>query len=398
MNYRRSIIFIESLLRHGIKLGLDRVQRLLTALDSPHNKFPSILIAGTNGKGSTAAFVSAILTQAGFKAGLYTSPHLLEYTERFRINERDISPKSFSAAATKVRKALKSVPGLRITEFEFLTAMAFLIFARAKVDIAVLEVGMGGRFDATNVLTPLCSVVTNVELDHTEFLGKTVQKIAFEKAGIIKAGVPVVTAERKREALRVIGKICKDRVAKLEIISNDELRMTNYGIALKGEHQKTNAALALKIISVIKKKGYKVPESALKSGLKTVRWSGRFEVASKKPLVILDGGHNPAGIAVLVKELTRIKGNKKIIIILGMQANKDIKGAVKKLSGVADSFILTKSKHLQAAQPQKLAKYVKVPYRIIPDFSRAYRTALKNADIIVVCGSLFLVAEAKKIR
>ncbi|MFH0887505.1 MAG: folylpolyglutamate synthase/dihydrofolate synthase family protein [bacterium] len=409
MNYLASIAYIESLLQHGIELGLDRVLKLLQGLNDPQLKFPSVLIAGTNGKGSVAAMLSAVLTNAGYKTGLYTSPHLVEYTERIRINEKDVSKELFASTVSKVKGAYEKLSNIKITEFEILTAIAFDIFAEQKIDIAIVEVGMGGRFDATNVLTPLCSVITNVDYDHTEYLGKTLEKIAYEKAGIIKPGIPVVTTESKKEALEVIKKIVGEKKAVLhqitkiqdtryKQISNIKSPISNFESSLKGDYQKINTAVALKVLDVIKDKGFNISDELIREGLQKVRWPARLEVVCDDPMIIYDGTHNVAGAVELAKELKKIKGTKRLCVVLGMQKNKDISGVLDQLMPITDHFIFTRSSHPGAVDPafmQQLAK--KAGCEVIISPHDAVAAAKLYGDIICVAGSLFLIGDLRKI-
>jgi len=403
--------YLESLEKFGINLGLERITCLLSNLGNPQQKFKSIHIAGTNGKGSTAAMIASILAEAGYKVGLYTSPHLFDYRERIKINGKDISKKDFQEGLELIKKldpenefsdpqkSKKRINSLfarrepRIysqvcnqpTIFEVLTAVAFWYFAKKKVDYAVVEVGMGGRLDATNVITPLVSVITNIDYEHTEVLGKTLGKIAAEKAAIIRPGVPVVTAETKPQALGVIKRTAKKQGTVLVGVSGK----------LRGGCQALNTACALSAILV---SGIKVSKSAIKRGLQKVNWPGRFQIVSKKPLIMVDGAHNPAGakaLRVMIKEMIP----NKFTVIFGCQQTKDYQNFIKELKPVISNLIITKSSHKQAADPVVISKKLKakLPIHIAHSISEAILRWDKKTPLLIT-GSLFLVADALKLR
>lgn len=370
--------YLSSLEKLGMNLGLERIEMLLSKLGDPHLKFKSIHVAGTNGKGSTCAIIASILKAAGFKVGLYTSPHLLDYTERIKINGNNIPKKEFIRGLTLVKKLSTYQP----TVFEVLTAVAFWYFAKKKIDYAVVEVGLGGRLDATNVIIPLVSVITNIELEHTEILGDTLEKIAAEKAAIIKKGVPVVTEEKKQGVLRIIREKAEEIGSELireKRIENREWR----NVALIGKYQQENAACA---VAAIKAAGIRVTSNEIREGLRGVKWPGRFQVFSRRPLVIVDGAHNPAGIKALVSTL---KGNftNKFTIIFGCQKTKASDEMLRNLSKIANHLIITRSSHQQAAD--------------FPNSTGDLKEALAQWDHkspLLITGSLFLVADALKAR
>ena len=370
--------YLSSLEKFGINLGLERITCLLEQLKNPHEQFKSIHIAGTNGKGSTAAMMASILKEAGYKVGLYTSPHLFDYTERIKINGQDISWQDFQEGLRVVKKVaqiMKDQP----TIFEVLTAVAFRYFAQKKVDYAVVEVGLGGRLDATNVLIPEVSVITNIDLEHTEILGKTLAKISAEKAAIIKPGVPVVTAEHKQEALKVIKKIGKNNSSLSILVTRYPLSVTG---KLLGAHQKLNAACAVAAIRLAR---IKVSRSAIKNGLRKTAWPGRFQVISKKPLIIVDGAHNPAGVKSL-RVTIREQFPDKFTVIFGCQKTKDFKKMLREIKPVAARLIITQSSHLQAAD----LKFGAVRTNSIKEAIARW----DGKSPLLVTGSLFLVADA----
>jgi len=381
--------YLESLEKFGINLGLERITALLKKLDNPQQKFKSIHIAGTNGKGSTAATIASILKEAGYKVGLYTSPHLFKYNERIKVNGKDIGEKDFEKGLGIIRDIVKN-PILKYGElfptihcgvanekqrktptvFEALTAVAFWYFAKKKVDYAVVEVGMGGRLDATNVLTPLVSVITNIELEHTRVLGNSLTKIAKEKAAIIKPGIPVVTAENKPAPLSVIKQVCKKK--------NSLLLLMKQKGSVSGSIQDINKACALSAILLA---NIKVSKKAIKLGLKRVDWPGRFQVVKKRPLIMVDGAHNPAGIKafkVMIKE-------RFGTVVFGCQRDKDYPKMLRLLKPITKQLIVTQSTHKQARRFKD-----SVPLR------QALKRAKKHPPVLVT-GSLFLVADALKL-
>lgn len=365
---------LESFQKFGINLGLDRIEYLLEKLDNPHLKFKSIHVAGTNGKGSVCAMLSSILKESGLKVGMYTSPHLFKYNERIQIRGQGIGDREIVKYFKLVKPHAKKV---KATIFEILTAMAFKYFADKKVDIAVVEVGMGGRFDATNVLTPEVSVITTIDYDHTEYLGKTLKKIAYEKAGIIKQGVPVVVGKIKKEALAVIKKIAKKNGSRCAVALGDvrnEMRS-----ALCGPHQRQNAAVAVKAIELLK--NFKVTNKNKKSGLRKVEWPGRFQIVSKKPFIIVDGAHNKAGILSLKGTIKEMKIKTPLTVIFGAQKTKDIDSMIKELRPIAKEIIVTQSSHPDA----------------IPGIKIRNLSLHDLESPILVCGSIFLVADFLRI-
>ena len=369
---------LQFLEKFGINLGLDRIKLLLEHLDNPHLKFKSIHVAGTNGKGSTCAMIASILKEAGYKVGLYTSPHLFQYNERIKINGKDISDKEFAEGLARIKRISRKEPGSfgRPTVFEALTALAFWYFAKKKVDYAVVEVGLGGRLDATNVITPLASVITNIDLEHTAILGRTPAKIAAEKAAIIKPDVPVITAEDKSEALKVI-KYQAEKKGSLLIQVKSEGEGLKSG--LLGEHQKTNAACA---VAAVKLAGISVGQRAVLDGLKRVRWPGRFQVIKKKPLTIIDGAHNPAGARVLTGALGSRFPGKKFTFIVGTQKDKDARAMIREFERSADKIIITRSSNNAASDLVAGVKPI--------GLSQALEASA--ASDRVICGSLFLAA------
>lgn len=391
MNYRQSIKYLESFKRYGIRLGLERIKLLLSRLGNPQNDFKSIHIAGTNGKGSVAAMLSSILAQAGYKVGLYTSPHLVDYTERIRINEKDISRPKFARAVSEVKKVIDKFTDLGLTEFEVLTAASFLLISREKAEIAVIEAGLGGRLDATNVITPILSIITNIDRDHMDVLGSSIKKIALEKAGIIKPGVPLVTGEKK--VRRILYNICKRKGCAMAGTEGIEV---NY-VPLPGIHQIENTKIVMKSVQVLRKLGFKINKTQIRRGLRGTFWPGRLQVVNKKPLVILDGAHNVAGAKALYKYLSMF--NKKMTFIVGMQKNKEIGKFVEVLVPLAGRFIIVKSGNPFAASKNFIAEQVKLcrgKAVIAADIRKAFDSAGTFEDPICVTGSLYLAGDVMR--
>lgn len=415
-NYEEALSYLYNLERFGIKLDLTNITALMSHLGNPHLKFPSVHIAGTNGKGSVAAMLHSILSEAGYRTALYTSPHLVDFRERIKIGY-DLIEKEF--IFDFVRKLKEEIDKNSYTFFEVTTALAFRYFAEKKVDVAVIETGMGGRLDATNLITPLVSIITSIGLEHTEHLGVTIPQIAGEKAGIIKAGVPTITGVSQPEALDVIKSVCAERDSELNVVqakssfsilvssifgskfnfSSESDKYQALELNLAGEHQVLNAAICLNAIGMLKQIGWKIDEQTVRGGLKKVNWRGRLEIFRKEPLVLLDVAHNPAGMQTLIETLDRFFPDKKIIFIFGVMEDKDHSTMLKEICRKAKFVVLTKPDYKRAADPEALEASLKMldtPYEIIPHINQAYLFALKNAksdDIICITGSHFTVGE-----
>ncbi|MBS3096912.1 bifunctional folylpolyglutamate synthase/dihydrofolate synthase, partial [Candidatus Woesearchaeota archaeon] len=394
--YKKILKYLYSLESPKIKLGLDRIQGLLGKIGNPEKELKCIHVAGTNGKGSVCAMIFCILKEAGYKVGLYTSPHLKRFNERIRVNGHFITDKEIVEYFLKVKPFITNQ-----SFFEITTAMAFLNFREKNVDFAVLEVGLGGRLDATNVAVPLVSAITNIGIEHTELLGKTIEKIAFEKAGIIKNNVPVVTGAKGR-ALEVIKKIARQRNAPLFLAK--KYKNIKFGY-LNGNFQQKNKDIALTTINIFKKYNQiKINGKQIMNGIKKTKWQGRLEFVSKN--VLVDCAHNPSGFAVLKKELSIIKKQKNIknfIFVVGMQNDKDIPIMLKTIKPLISTIIFTKSKNEKAAKPEDLLKNFnklnqnkQIQIKIIENPKKALKYAKKisgKKDLIVVTGSIYLVGE-----
>ncbi len=425
MNYKEALACLEALEVHGIVMGLDRVRRLLSELGDPHRRFRSVHIAGTNGKGSTAVYISSVLQEAGVRAGLYTSPHLHRFTERISISGEEIPPEQVVKYLEQILSIIRVAgPGFQPTYFEVTTAMAFAYFADAGVEFAVVEAGLGGRLDATNVLEPDISVITNIALEHTEYLGESIEAIAREKGGIIKEGADVVTGESDPRSLQVLQQICDEKGSRLiragdeieidSIVRNrrDGSRMFNYQgeehqwqglvVPLLGAYQVGNAMLALGVFEALIRKRLKLPETAIRKGLSNARWPGRMEVASADPYIILDGAHNPHASQALVTTLKEDLTYRRLILVIGILQDKDIPAMVSPLLACADQLILTKPHYYRGADPLAFLEEIKgggLPLTVKEGISDAvdYVVSLyRPGDLILITGSLYTVGEARE--
>ena len=406
--------YLASLNIDKMRFSLKAITELLSRLGNPQNSYKTILIAGTNGKGSTAAMTSSILYSAGYKVGLYTSPHLVDVRERIVINGKKISLKKFNHTIADVKDKIKQP----VTYFEFLTAVAFVYFQRQKVDIAVLEVGLGGRLDATNVCKPLVSVITNIALDHMDYLGNTLDSIAREKAGIIKQKGICITAAKQNKVLEVLKNVCLRRRAKLYCLSSDikikkqkdgilnyeglYRNMKNLKIPLQGDHQLSNAALALAAIELCEKKGFSIADTAIYAGLKNTHWEARLEVLQNQPFFLLDGAHNPAGISVLCRSFKKDFSYRRLILIFGSLADKDYRRMLQKIVPLASIIILTQLKTKRAVPVNDIMETVKkmgYPAIVTENVKQAIERAqalAKKQDLICATGSFYLAGEIKQ--
>lgn len=418
MTYSSAIEYLYGLQKHGIKLGLETMRTLLGRLGNPERRFRSLHIGGTNGKGSTAAMTAAMLQAAGYRVGLYTSPHLVDFRERIRVNQTMIAEAQVAELTAQLQASVPS--GLTPTFFELTTAMAFLHFAESGVDVAVLEVGMGGRFDATNVVEPVACAITTIALDHQEYLGTTEDAIAFEKAGIIKPGIPVVVGRIDGPAWEVIRRTAMDREAPLTRLGTDfYVASTGPGVlsyrgrsrefdgltsALAGRHQLDNAACALALLDAAEGRGISVDEAAVRRGLASVLWEGRLEVVERGPVLLLDGAHNPAAAHVLAEYLTEwcaSRPESRLILVLGMMRDKDHARFVEPFYRLISEAILTQVDMARSASVEELRETVGFRFslcHVAPSTADALALAKARAtaqDLICVTGSLMLVGEVK---
>ncbi|HXG51069.1 MAG TPA: folylpolyglutamate synthase/dihydrofolate synthase family protein [candidate division Zixibacteria bacterium] len=403
-------------LRGGvIDLRLDRMERALSLFGHPEKAFPAFHIAGTNGKGSTAAMLHRILTAAGYRTALYTSPHLVSFTERIRVGEDEIAPEEVVALDREIRERTKdAVP---LTFFEFVTVMAFVHFARCGAELAVVEVGLGGRLDATNLVFPLVSLITTVSMDHEAYLGSDLASIAAEKGGIIKEEIPVVCGLLPPEAQSVVERIARERRAPLHMLGREfsftlkndadfdykgpDWVLENLSLALMGRHQRRNAAVALAALEQVRKH-WPVDEGAIRAGLRNVVWPGRLEILRQRPAVVLDGAHNGEGIRTLVEEMRSFRGARKVKVLFASMADKDWRLMLDELGTVADELILTRVRMERSASPDLLAAHLgeKIPRRVVEDPETAVRTLIAELgpdDVGLVAGSLYLLGEVRPV-
>ena len=403
--------------QHGVQPGLERMARLVERLGHPERRFPAVHIAGTNGKGSTAAMVASVLQRAGLSVGLYTSPHLIDLSERMHVNATPIAEADLDRLVRQVDDAVVQC-GMAdaITFFEVTTAAAFLYFAEQTVDIGVIEVGLGGRFDATNVVTPVVCAITTIDFDHEAYLGKTLTAIAFEKAGILKTGAPVVAGALSAEVAAEVERRAHEQSAPMvrlgrEItVSGDRPERFIYhgtgvrevSCPLAGKHQVHNAAVAIGIVEQLQSAGWPIRERDLQEGIRETRWEGRLETLRTTPRILLDGAHNPAGALALSAALREVDPDRKgrHYLLFGAMQDKKICAMLAPLLGWADEVILTRPDMARAADPAAMAAFLPpdLPhqtYPSAPDAITATRARLADCDTLLIAGSLFLVGEAK---
>lgn len=420
MTFNNALEYIHSLLKFGIHPGLSRMDTLLQILGNPHKNIKCVHVAGTNGKGSTSTAISNILIEAGYNVGLYTSPYVTHFLERVQYNGQPVNENLFAECVEIIKPEIEkmSVAGLQITEFEALTATAFLCFSKLNVDVLVLEVGLGGRLDATNVIdTPLVNVITSLSLDHTAVLGDKIEQIAYEKCGTIKSGGTLVSAYNQPEnALRVIKDICKERNNILIIPEQSEVEVTEqsifgmqfnykkqvYRTALSGIHQVQNMTIVIEAVNVLKEKGYNITTENIIAGISKTILPARVEVISKKPLVILDGGHNEDGARAFYNAVKAcFDSNKKLFVIAGMMNDKEVENSLKPLISKADTFIAVTPENPRAMKAEELGGIAKKYCHniIVCDNANSAVDTVKNKltdnDMLFVVGSLYLAGEVR---
>ena len=422
--YEKCLDKIYKLGRFGIKLELDTILNILKILNNPQKNYRLVHVAGTNGKGSTATYIASILQKAGFKTGLYTSPHLVNFNERISINGKQISNDQIVAVYEAVHAA--DIGKRKATFFEIATAMGFYHFSKENVDWAVIETGMGGRFDATNVINPQVSVITNLSLEHTEYLGNTIKALAKEKGGIIKQSTPVVIGVFQPSGLDVIKQLAKEKSSDLFIYKKDfstrknpnQNTYTYTGLnknfhrlikPLPGDHQKENLSLALAACELIFKKlkktdkKYNFNETLVQEGLLLAKWPGRLEYVRQNPLVIIDGAHNLMAARMLSKYLSSTLKNRRLTLVIGILDDKPYEKMLKSLVPCAQHIIITKAKINRSLDPSILKetaqKFTTCPITIIEDVKEAVTHAIDTSnaeDVICIAGSLYVAGEAKE--
>jgi dihydrofolate synthase/folylpolyglutamate synthase len=411
MTYRETLAYIYGLGRFGMRPGLEKISKLLSRLGNPQDRIKSIHVAGTNGKGSTCAFLASIIEQAGYKAGLFTSPHLVRFNERIRINGVEITP---DEVTTLAKTAIDASPP-ETTFFELVTAMAWLHFANREVDFAVMETGMGGRFDATNAAPGILSVITPISIEHSRYLGETIGEIAFEKAGIIKPGKPVVTSRLTEEALEVIAGECSRLSSPLFRCGEEfggkwtegclsyegiKCRLHDLRPGLMGRYQSENAFTALASAEILECMGVSISEEAMVSGIQKARWPGRMELVGEEPRILLDGAHNPASAKVLAEELRNLSHNR-LLLVIGIMSDKDVGGILNPLIPYADKIYAVAPPIDRAMPSETLAELIASlggecdnAGEVTKGLEMA-KTVACPGDLILVCGSLFTIGEAR---
>ena len=448
-SYDDAVAYLYGLQKFGIKLGLDNPRRLLSLLGNPQDSFKSVHVAGTNGKGSTSAMIASILRTAGHKVGLFTSPHLVSFTERIRVDNVEISEKDVVDLTNEVRKVIRTSQEAEVgsrkpeavsetqnstldtrhsfspTFFEFVTAVGFLYFKRKGVEWAVVETGMGGRLDATNVLAPAVSVITNIGYDHKEFLGRTLPEIAGEKAGIIKDGVPVVSSSQRPEAMKVVKEKASEKKTSLFVygeafhsgIRNSDMEgiifdyqgnapLKDIRVPLCGMHQMENASVAIKVAELVMAKAA-VAYRHVREGLANTKWPGRMELikdAGYSYDILIDGAHNPSASEALAGSLKEyfLPFYEKAILIIGVMADKDMIGIMRPLLPLASEIVFTAPDYGRAASPEELKEYA-AAMGFASEVTHSVKEALELAETIgsarrtlaVITGSFYTIGEAK---
>lgn len=399
---------------------LSRMVQFMALLGEPQDDFPSLHIAGSKGKGSVSAFCASALQQAGYQVGLYTSPHLRDFEERIQINQEPIARDTLVDLVDEIKPVVSQIHGL--TTFEIMTGLAFLYFARAEVDIAVIEVGLGGRLDATNIINPLVSVITSLYLDHTSILGDTLAQIAAEKGGIIKSGIPVICAPQENEALEVLGRIAEENSAPLvevareysstlldrklegqvfEIRKEKEQLSVVLTIPLLGEYQITNAVLAYAALEELRVQGIAISAEHITRGFREVIWPARFELLRKEPPVIVDSAHNPASMGKLRETIDDFFPDLPLVLVFGISEDKQLDGMLEEILPRTSILITTQADHPRAMDPEDLAHRAggyKCRIEVIPDVGEALKRGLSLVEkegLLVVTGSIFVAASAR---
>ncbi len=420
MDYQTTLDHLYRLERFGIKLGLDNIRKLLSLLGDPHRNLKVLHVTGTNGKGSVSAYTASALQQAGYRVGLYTSPHLVRFNERIRVDGKPIADEDVLRIWSGMQPAIQAMTAARSidhpTFFEVTTAMAFEYFREREVDVAVVEVGMGGRMDATNVVDGLVSVVTRVDLEHTEHLGKSVERIAREKVGIIKPASRAVTVAQ--EALPVIEARCREVHAPLTVVGRDvhaerlsqdlrgqEVRVRGpFGsldvhTPLLGSFQVENVAVAVTAVTELRAAGFSVPDEAVRGGIAGVRWPARLEVVREHPIVLVDAAHNRPAATALATSLVEVFPGRKAILVTGILNDKDLRGIAAALGPLASRVYACRPKTHRAFDAEEVAAAFR-PYAetsVVPAVRGAIDAALAEArddDVVLITGSIFTAGEA----
>ncbi len=429
-SYQTSLDFLYSFVDYSLtrhlryspdKFNLDRMREFMKMLGNPHLKYPTIHVAGTKGKGSICAMIASVMTASGLKVGLYTSPHLQEYTERIKINGKDISKREFISLVESLKPLIFRVKNL--STFEITTALAFQHFLNESVDLAVIEVGLGGRLDATNVVKPILSVISSISKDHVKILGNSLSKIAYEKAGIIKKNVPVVVSKQKPHVKTLLEKITSQRSSPFiysnDLISYELIEQNPHGqefliqekdghslqihLPLIGAHQVQNAMTVFLAIREISKHGYQITDHVIQNGFSNVKWPGRCEILATKPLLMIDSAHNTDSMRKLIHTIRTIFPDKKIIALFGASEDKDIKGMLGLLLPAVSITIAAQSLHPRAMDADKILNLINAigykgySYHSIKEALAKAIHLWDDSSIIIVTGSIFIAAAVREI-
>lgn len=421
MNYEEAREYLDQVSKGGSVLGLDNMRELLKRLGNPQDSLKFVHISGTNGKGSVLAYLSTVFKEAGYRTGRYISPTLFSYREKIQVNEKFIGREDLSRLTEKVKAAAEEMQNCAAgdpTIFEIETALAFLYFVEQKCDIVILETGLGGALDATNVITtPVMEIFASISMDHMEFLGDTLGKIAYQKAGIIKPDTSVVSAMQQPEAMDVICNVCRERDCTFQTVDPEQIKDISYGyegqsfsyknwenikISLMGSYQIKNAALALEAINALRKLGYDLKDRAVYQGMKKAIWKGRFTLISKDPVILMDGAHNPAAAEELVRSLKLYYAGKKFYYIFGMFRDKDYAQVIRLTAPMAEHIITVQTpgnpRALPAAELKEAVAEVNPSVEAAESLRMAVNQVMERIDsdsVVVIFGSLSFLGEAE---
>jgi len=423
LNYEEAMEYLKNTSKFGMNLGLRRVERLLEYMGNPEKELRCIHIGGTNGKGSVTSMISSVLMECGYKVGIYTSPYLQRFTERIKINNDEIEKNDIARLMTYIKPLVQRLLDEGYdhpTEFELITAIMFKYFNEKKVDIAVIEVGLGGRLDSTNVIDPLVSVITSIDYDHMNILGNTLGEIAYEKAGIIKKNGIAVVYPQRDEALSVIKKVCGDRNARLIEVEEKGIYLKHYSLdgqvfdlkvhdesyidlkmKLLGEHQLLNAKTAITALKALKYRGIEIDKEKIFQGFKKVTWPGRLEVMRKNPVLLLDGAHNLQGVKSLKDALGKYFNYNNLILVMGILRDKQVEDMCQILTPIASAIITTEPESERALKADELGKIASkyCPNVIVcRDINEAFskgESLAREGDILLFCGSLYLIGHVR---
>lgn len=425
MNYNEAMDYIHNTAKFGMNFGLERTEKILEFLGDPHKNLKCIHVAGTNGKGSTTSMITSVLKESGYKVGMYTSPFLEEFEERIQINLENIPKEDLASAVTVVKEAVDKVIELGYespTEFEIITCAMFYYFNLKEVEFAVVEVGLGGRLDSTNVLKPFLTVIASISLDHMNILGNSILEIASEKAGVIKGG-KVVCYPQVEEVLQLIEERCKVTESELILVNQASVKLINakgdnftqqleininndilnINLPLLGSHQLLNCTLAVNAIYALKDLGVNISKECLLRGIAKVKWKGRMEVLNTSPLVVIDGAHNVDGIKKLKDSVNTYFNYKKIVLVIGMLGDKEVNRMVEEICTLASTVVVTEPHSYRAQNPVKLYEIIRekgIPCDIIENYEEAYKKALSlcgQKDLILITGSLYMIGDMRKV-